>query len=163
MIRHKLRAWPISSLTAVLLIISSCGGGGGDGVSSSIPVTITNIVSSEITMAERLITSPTNSTNPQIWSCLGDDGLLYGYTFYDRGVIDDIDAYLGLGVVFLPDSPRFEYSWSAVDLSTLHLDSPLTQTRDIWTEIQFSDDDRMRVVSRSVGVLNCSKTVGDSA
>ena len=86
------------------------------------------------------------------------------YTFYDRGAIEGIDALLGIGVVALDGAQQFTYIWSiAENLTTLYLDSPSTGTRDVWTDIVFTVDDKMRATSGSIGVLDCSKESGSSS
>lgn len=109
-----------------------------------------------------LLITQRNSANPEMWTCLGENGLVYGYTFYDRGAVEGIDAYIGIGIVALDDVDQFNYIWSVEeDFSALYLDSPPTDSRDVWTDIVFTSDKKMRATSGSVGVLDCSKESGE--
>ena len=67
-------------------------------------------------------------------------------------------------MVALDGAQQFTYIWSiAENLTTLYLDSPSTGTRDVWTDIVFTVDDKMRATSGSIGVLDCSKESGSSS
>ncbi len=121
-----------------------------------------NSVVGDRTLGELLITRR-DDTNPEIWACLGDDGLAYGYTFYDLDAVEGFNAYLGVGVVFAVESEPFRYTWTADDFSTLRLESPVTGAGDLWTQVTFFDGGRMQAQSASVGGLTCSKEDGGAA
>lgn len=141
------KAWAGSCIVTFALSLGGCSGSSGG----------TALPGNESSFADLIVTKR-DAVNPEIWACLGADGLLYGYTFYDRGVVEDFDAYMGLGVVLLDDAPTFAFNWSVSDdLSTLYLDSLPTASRDIWTDVSFGAGDRMQATSGSVGLLECSK------
>jgi len=95
------------------------------------------------------------------WACIDEAGEASVYTFYAKGVVEDLQGLrMGTEYSLRSEVEPFHYAWSAVDESSIRLQSPPLDVQDVWTSVEFSDENSterlMRAVSGAKGQLYCT-------